>query len=237
MIKETDTVIILPLTKSFRCSTEIANAVEVFGKENLDPEFSFQGIDNPIDDGLTAYITSTNAGIIRKINELHNENQGYILTRPIKDIFACPLALVTAASGKQVYHKQYRFLEKEYKNYKRSGKPGYYQYLLKNVADEEIHNAIKLLLAFKTQSINIFDVMSKAKTIKKDKKVTVGTGFSLKGMGYTTVYIENDLNRAVAKVLETGCNDQNDLTTLRLFYVACTRARKNLYNAKHLELY
>jgi len=228
-----DTVI-LPLLKSFRCSTELAEHVQNFGSDYIRKDFVFKGTDSPIEDGLTAYITATNAGIISRINELHKSNQGYILTRAIKDIFACPLALVTAASGKEVYHKKYKFLEKEYRKYTLSGAKGFYSYLSKHVQDEEIQNAIKLLLNFKSKGVNIFDVMAKAKSIKKDRKVTVGTAFSLKGLGYSTVYVESDLNTMVGNILETGVETQEDLVVMKLYYVACTRCRKHLNGALHL---
>ena len=116
----TDTIN-LELTHSFRVCTSIASEVQTFGRQWLSKDFSFEGTDKPIEDGLTAYITATNAMIVARIHTLHQEGKGYTLTRPIKDIFACPLALVTAAAGKEVYHKRYKFLEGEYRNYTISG--------------------------------------------------------------------------------------------------------------------
>ena len=235
-----DEVVILGLTKSFRCATPIAKKIESFGKENLESNFTFIGTDTPENDGKTAYITATNATIIKRLTRLHDENRGYTLTRPLKDIFACPLALVTASAGKKVMHKQYKFLDREYKNYTMSQYKSFYTYLNKETKDEEIKNSINLLNALRERNINIFDVLAKAKTMKKDSKLTVGTYFSLKGLGFETVHIENDLNAAVEVAIEAredGMMLENHYTSLKGYYVACSRARVNLINATHLKEY
>ena len=227
---------VLTLTKSFRCSEPISQAIEKFGRKYLSKSFEFKGIETPQEDGLTAYITATNAQIVYRLSQLHEEGQGYVLTRPIKDIFACPLALSNAAGGREVYHKRYKFLEKEYKRYTTSGSKSFFSYLKQNVQDEEIHNSIDLLMRFKKNKLNIFEVLKDAKASKKDKSVLVSTGFSCKGLGFSTVYIEDDLNRSVAKIIERGGPTSNeDYTTMKVYYVAVSRCRKYLRNAKHLK--
>lgn len=233
-----DQAVILSLTKSFRCHTSIATKVETFGKHFLHEDFKFIGTDTPEKDGKTAYITATNSAIIKRLIKLHDQKQGYILTRPLKDIFACPLALVTASAGKPVLHKQYKFLDKEYKNYTMSNYKSFYTYLNQETKDEEIKNSVNLLNHLRERSINIFDVLAKAKAIKKDRKITVGTYFSLKGLGFETVHIEPDLNGAVEnaiEALEDGELTDAYFTHLKGFYVACTRARVSLINAVHLK--
>ena len=232
-----DEVVTLSLTKSFRCSTEIANKVQTFGEKYLSEGFKFIGTDTPEEDGKTAYITATNASIIKRLVILHKENKGYVLTRPLKDIFACPLALVTANMGKKVLHKQYKFLDREYKNYTMSNYKNFFIYLNAETKDEELKNSINLLNQLREQNINIFEVLAKAKTIKKDRNLTVGTFYSLKGLGFETVHIEQDLNKAVTVAIEAkaeGVMTDNQFTYLKGYYVAITRARINLINAQHL---
>jgi len=225
------------LTQTFRCSEPIAEAVEVFGKKHLHADFHFHGIKYPMKDGKTAYITATNASIISIINDLHREGQGYILTRPIKEIFAAPLAVLTASKGKAVLHKKYKFLEKEYKNYTKSQYNSYLKYLVEEVDDNEIRQTVKLLQSLIQKRINIWDVLAEAKKAKRDPSVTCGTAFSLKGMGYETVHINEDLNNAVDRVLDQGGPESpEDKVVLKLYYVACTRCRLNLFNARHLNM-
>jgi len=232
-----DQAVILSLTKSFRCDTKIAKKIQHFGQQHLGSDFQFVGTDSPEHDGKTAYITATNASIIQRLVKLHEKNQGYVLTRPLKDIFACPLALVTASAGKPVMHKQYKFLDKEYKNYTMSNYKSFYTYLNHETKDEEIKNSVNLLNVLRERNINIFEVLAKAKAIKKDRNVTVGTYFSLKGLGFETVHIEPDLNGAVTNALEAkedGEMTDAHFTHLKGYYVATSRARVNLINATYL---
>ena len=227
---------VYPLTQTFRCSTEIAEQIEQFGKRYLHNSFHFIGIDHPIADGKTAYITSTNAGIVAVINQLHREGKGYVLTRPIKDIFAAPLAVVTASKGKAVYHKQYKFIEDEYKVWREQRiHRTFLVHLLCEVDDEEIHNTVELLQSFNAMRINIFDVLNEAKKVKKNPLITVGTAFSLKGLAFETVHIHSDLNKAVEQIIKKGVHVEEDMVTLRLYYVAASRARRNLHNARWLK--
>jgi len=225
------------LTQTFRCSKPIAKAIEEFGKKHLHNDFSFTGIEYPMLDGKTAYITATNASIISIINDLHREGQGYILTRQIKEIFAAPLAVLTASKGKPVLHKKYKFLEKEYKNFTKSQYNSYLKYLNEEVDDDEIRQTVKLLQSLIQKRINIWDVLAEAKKVKRDPSVTVGTFFSLKGLGFETVYINDDINNAIDRVLDKGGpENEEDKVVLKGAYVAYSRARKNLYNARHLNL-
>lgn len=172
---------ILELSHTFRCSEEIASNIANFGKQYLSKDFHFVGSKHPMKDGKVAFISATNAAIVRQINDLHREGKGYILTRPIKEIFAAPLAVVTAGAGKSVYHKKYKFLEDEYRNYRKSQHSSFLRYLSAEVQEEEILNTVKLLMKFNTERINIFDVMNEAKAAKRDPRITCGTAFSLKG--------------------------------------------------------
>jgi len=230
-------IITFPLTKSFRCSIPIAEEIERFGKTYLHTDFHFKGIEYPMQDGKTAYITATNASIISIINDLHREGQGYILTRPIKEIFAAPLAVLTASKGKTVLHKKYKFLEKEYRYFTKSNYKSFLRYLTEEVDDEEIAQTTKLLQSLMQKRINIWDVLAEAKKVKRDPSVTVGTFFSLKGLGYETVHINEDINNAVQRVIDNGGpHDDNDMVTLKGAYVSYSRARVNLFNARHLNL-
>jgi superfamily I DNA/RNA helicase len=223
------------LTKSFRCSTEVAERVEVFGKYYFDKSFSFKGTDKPKEYKTKGYMTLTNAQIIYRIHKLHEEGIRYSLTRPIKDIFACPLAIITAASGKQVYHYKYRFLEDEYKKHKKYSNISFFSYLKQETADEEIKNAIRLIHRFNELNINIFDVMADAKKAKRDPNVLVSTAYSAKGLTFNSVYIEDDLNKKIVSIIHSGGpSDSEESTLMKVAYVAATRVEHELLNCKYL---
>lgn len=224
----------LSLTKSFRCSPEIAARVEKFGKLMLRRDFTYTGTETKPDDTV-AYISRTNASIISRMADLHEEGKSYSLTRKIDEIFAMPLALVSAASGREVYSKKYKYLEKEYKNYTISSYRSFYQYLNAHVDDQEMKNAIKLLSAFREKGINIFEVREKAKKIKPNPNIWVVTAHSFKGRETSTVYIEDDLNTAISEiVMKGGPENDEDIQELNLGYVSATRAKNTLLNCKFL---
>lgn len=227
----------LELSHSFRVDQYIATQIQNFGRTHISADFHFEGTETPVEDGLTAYITMTNSQIVFRLHQLHKEGKRYTLTRSVSDIFACPLALTTAASGKEPYHKRYKFLGREYQNYVLSGHKSFFSYLKKEVKDEEIHNAIDILMKFKVNGINIWDVLKEAKVVSKrpDKTITVGTAFSLKGLEFSTVYIEDDINRRVNEIIEDGgVETQEQLVSMKVAYVACSRCRKHLKNCKFL---
>jgi superfamily I DNA/RNA helicase len=224
----------LPLTKSFRCSPEIAARVEKFGKLMMRKNFTYTGTETRPDDTI-AYISRTNASIIARMAELHEQNISYSLTRKIDEIFAMPLALVSAASGREVYSKKYKYLEKEYKNYTISNYKSFYQYLNAHVDDQEMKNAIKLLSSFREKGINIFEVREKAKKIKPNPNIWVVTAHSFKGRECSTVHIEDDLNTAISDiVMKGGPENDEDIQEINLCYVSATRCKNKLLNCKFL---
>ncbi len=224
------------LTQSFRCSTAIAERVEKFGKQWLSHDFHFKGNPDPEADGRMMYVTATNAQIVERLAELQRQGiNAYTLTRPITEIFAAPLALTTASTGKQVLHKKYKFLENEYKLFRKSSYNKFFTFLQEEVDDEEIRNAIKLLMNFQKKRINVFDVMAQAKKARKDRNLIIGTVHSLKGLGVETVHIGDDLNRMVLEIIaKGGPENHDDKVTMMMGYVASTRAKCTLLNAKFL---
>lgn len=225
----------LELSQSFRVDASIANEIEEFGRKNISGAFRFKGTETPKEDGLTAYIAMTNSQIVFRLHELHKSNKRYTLTRSITEIFACVIALATAAAGKDPYHKRYKFLAREYEHYTLSGSKTFFSYLRANVRDKEVKSAIDVLLKFKDHDINMWSILKKAKATKPDKAITVGTAFSLKGLEFSTVYIENDINDNVARIIEDGGPETSEeMVVMKVAYVAASRCRKHLKNCKFL---
>jgi len=229
-----DDPIHLELTKSFRCCTDIAERTEAYVQENLDKSFVFEGFDREPSDDTTMYISATNSQLVLQMRELLNEGKTFKLLREPKEIFGPLLALITARAGKKVYHKRYRFLEDEYKNYAMSGFKNFFSYLLKEVQDEETHTAIEILNTFANKNINVFELKEQVEAINGSDDIILCTGYTSKGLESDRVVILNDLNRKIAKIMEKGGpEDDNDYTTLKLGYVAMTRARFHLDNCKY----
>ena len=221
----------LELTKSFRCNTKIAKRTEAFVKKTLDKSFEFEGFDRGESDDSKMFISATNSQLVLKMQELIKQGTRFRLLRDVKEIFAPTLALANASRGAEVYHKKYKFLEKEYKNYAMSNYKSFFSYLKKEVPDEEIHIAIDTLSHFNKEKINIFDLMNKVKKMRADPNVILCTAFTAKGLEVDRVEILNDLNLKIYNIIEQGgAEDENDRTMLQVAYVAMTRARFHLDN-------
>jgi superfamily I DNA/RNA helicase len=230
----------LPLTNSFRCSKPIARSIQTFMQTHADINFTFTGTDEPCENGDTLYVTMTNAAIIFLIKDRLSRNKGFTLLRKISEIFAYPMALVTASSGKEVYQHKYKFLEKEYRKYTKNytRRMSFFSYLLQEVGDDETKSAISLLSSLALNNTNIFELYSEAKLAKADPKVVIATAFTAKGLEFETVHVNGDLNNAVTRIIEGGgVQSEDDLVTMRVYYVATSRAGTNLINATHLGLH
>ena len=228
---------VLNLTQSFRCSTDIAQRIQTFMKAEVSEDFKFIGTDAPVKNGKSLYCTLTNAFIITQICVQLEIGKGFKLLRKPADIFACPLALMSASSGKEPYQKKYKFLVKEYKYYQDAPSKGksFFQYLLEHVDDTEIHNAVKLLMSFSRKNINLFDIYKRAKAAPVDNNYTIATVFTSKGLEYETVTIADDLNTKITSIRDNGgIQTEDDLVAYRCYYVACSRAGVNLLNARML---
>lgn len=227
----------LTLRNSFRCSKKIAARIQKTMRAELDETFTFSGTDTPVANGKYLYCTATNAAIISEINNRLNEGKGFHLLRRISDIFAAPLALASAGAGKVPFQKKYKFLADEYKNYKenRDKNQTYLAYVLKYVDDDEIQSTCKLLLALKRNGINLFDLYARAKTAKVDLDYVISTAFTAKGLEFETVWIDDGLNDSIFLIRKFGgVQTEEDVVKYRIYYVAASRAGKNLLNAEAL---
>jgi len=227
----------LNLTRSFRCSLAIAEAVEGFMKKDVSKDFTFVGTDEPVENGKSLFCTMTNAFVIEAIQARLSENKGFTLLRKPADIFACPLALITAVSGRVPYQKKYKFLSEEYEHYadQRDKGQSFFSYLLDHVEDREIQNAVRMLMNFNRKGIDLFEVYRRAKNANKDLSYTIATVFTSKGLEFEKVTIADDLNANIKKIRDNGgIKNEEDLVSYRCYYVACSRCSKNLYNATML---
>lgn len=235
--EELKDVPIFNLTQSFRCSTPIAENIQSFMQKYVDKNLTFIGTDKPVKNGKILYCTLTNAEIVKKIYYCINANKGFNLLRNISEIFAYPLAIISASRGWKVYQKKYKHLETEYKNFIKQRKKygSYLSYLLQHVTDQETESAVNLLRTLSINKINIFDLYKTAKETKQDSNYTIATVYTSKGLEYETVYIAEDMNTRINKVISKGgIENKDDLTIMRCAYVACSRAGKNLRNASFL---
>lgn len=227
----------LRLTQSFRCSESIAGRLETFMRNDVNPDFEFIGTDEPVANKKSLYCTATNAAIIAEIHERLASNKGFHLLRQLSEIFAYPMAILTAGRGKEVYQKKFKFLEDEFREYEKVGARGYswMQHLLEAVGDQETKSAVNLLMGLKRKGVNLFNLYNDAKAADDDLYYTIATVYTSKGLEFEQVYIADDLNSRIKKIREEGgIKNHDDLVAFRCYYVAVSRCGVNLINATAL---
>lgn len=219
------------LTKSFRVRNTIAERVELFCQRYMDKDFVFEGVEysKPTGDKVL-YVSRTNSAMIAKMIYLIQAKKGFNIIRRPSDIFALPLALITASAGKTVYSTRFKYLEQEYKDSKRA-KKDFMTYLAKTYSEDiALMGAISLLR--KHRYGVIFATYNYVKNMKPDPQNTLGSAHSVKGLERDIVVIDDDLNGPILKLIEKqgGPSNQEELSEFNLFYVACTRSKYELVN-------
>ena len=202
--EELDDLRLLRLTRSFRCNPIIAATVEEYGRQYLEEEFSYEGNEEiPDKNESLAFITRTNSALIERMDLLMDTGHSFKLTRKPEEIFALPMALLTASNGRPVINKKFKFLEKEFKRYQdvNDSFTSFFDYLQVAVNDEAVNMACRVLNKFKDKKINLFDVYNKVKAMKPDPRIILTTSHAFKGLEADSVVIEEDLNQCVNKVI------------------------------------
>lgn len=223
----------MKFTQSYRCSKKIAEAIENKMKKVLNKDFKFVGTDKPVANGLHLTCTLTNAAIIDDIVNRLEKGKGFTLLRKPADIFAAPLAVLSASQGKSPYQKKYAYLEDLFHEYtKQTHHKNYYKFLLAELDDVEINNAVKLLMKIASKGLNLYSIYKDTKNAPVDKSYTIATVFTSKGLEFESVYISDDLNTNFINACEDGDTGKEEIVTaMRCYYVACSRAGTKLRNS------
>jgi F-box protein 18 (helicase) len=237
-----DEGISLTLSQSFRVDEKIAEGIEKFCQKYMSPNMVFKGVH--IDDRTVkskVYLARTNAALISRMIELHEHKIKYSTLRDAKDIFALPLALISVKSGREVYRSEFKYLERDYAAFNadqalRQHYDHKFHRYLRDIHGDDV-NLVSALRLLETHNYKtIFDTFNMAKNQPKTTQaVTLATAHTSKGGTYDSVYIENDLNTTIQKIInEGGPQSEEDLIELNLYYVACSRCRVELLNAHHI---
>lgn len=240
------------MTRSFRVSDKIASRIEKFCNRYIDQSMSFQGV--PVEDTTIrtrAYIARTNATLIARIIQLNTLGIPYSLTRPPEKLFEQVLAFISMKHKGFITDPSLRYLQEDVDDYYESSTLradnktlfGYLRKLYPN--DTVIAQNVALIAKFGPKNIIVaYEESRKHKAYKNS--IILGTAHSTKGLEYDEVTIADDLNTAIediVRVIDTNirAGRETELTVLErtelnLYYVACSRARKVLIDAKHLPI-
>jgi len=239
------------LSNSFRVPQHIAERVESFCKDYLNPDMEFKGIESDKTAIKTrGYISRTNAGLINKIIELNEDNTPYSLVRKASVIFNTCLTVASLKYQGRILDTAYSHLQEdvndwyENKDSIKTFNPRLLGYL-RNKYDEDLQLVQAINLVTKHGSSKIFDTYSKAKQYEyKKHNLTLLTAHSSKGLEFDEVTFAPDMNMSIEKTIQKLNSDEEDLTSedlsipeiesFNLYYVAATRALIRLNNAEFL---
>lgn len=245
-----DEGVTFPMSQSFRVDEVIAEKIEKFCQANLNENMQFRGVKTDKEIKTRAYIARTNASLIGKMIELNELGVQYGLTRTAKQIFDLPLMLCGIKETTLISKPEYKFLQEDIDNYYEDStiREDYKTVLgyLKACHQDDLALgvAVNLIATYGKQAI-ISCYEQSLLHEKKNQSYMLGTSHSTKGLEFDEVTLDDDLNTSVAKAIKfaTLYRDKGASVTtlpeeyvaeLNLYYVACSRAKKVLYNATFL---
>lgn len=236
----------LPMTKSFRVDHKIASRIQRFCKSYLSEDMLFEGIEikNPVIE-TKAFISRTNSALIRKLMELNKLGIPYGTIRDVKDIFSLPLTLCALKPGGFTASSEYKYLQDDANTYGKSKElQDRYKTLLLYLKDLHegdlaLQQAISLIFQYgKADIINCYEVSKQHE--KRQQNYMIGTVHSCKGLEFDFVELADDMNISVTNIITAlKLNPDYELlpeerAELNLYYVAASRAKKELKNAKFI---
>lgn len=237
-----DKAVSMPMTQSFRVADHIALRVENFCQIHLDPKMTFRGVhyeDKTIT--TSAFISRTNGALISEMIDLNKTKTPYNLIRPAKQIFQIPLLLLGLKPRGFISNAQYKHLQDDVNAYYRDRSiaadgTSLLGYILQQHPDDvNLKSAVNLIL--KHGPLAVMDCHKTAASHEGTKHpYTLTTAHSSKGLEFDHVTIADDFNTQIGGLVDIKPEDRapEDQELFRLYYVACTRAKKSIANAQHL---
>ena len=250
-----DKTIELSLSTTFRCSKEISEAVQLFMYNYIDKDMVFDSNNdsNTYDAELNtfAYITRTNKELISEALNCVRDNIKFSFARSVSSIFKPYLYMrsgVIDDYDKYIKDGNLNNIDKEhhelvmlYEAYKMVLGRQSFPFWLHNKARKDssisehlVRNAATAKLFTVQQMISVVKYLEDKKN--QSDKYVIGTGFSTKGISIDSVYICDDIYSITENELDKEIDGDYETTERFLAYVACTRAKYKLVNAKILDI-
>ena len=231
------------LSQSFRCSTAIASSIEDFIHRHLDDTIVFRGTDHA-DTTIRseAIISRTNSGLIEYMITLTAQHTPFNLTRQAKEIFSNMLTLMNLKKDCKIYDNAMKYIQKDVDHYYSSKTlPSKYRtclaYILTLHGDEDrnIKTAANTIMQHGASKIyNAYKHAQQAEKHPDDHFITLSTCHSSKGLTFDSVTIAQDFDLDDILEMKPSERSNSEEEELRLYYVACSRARIQLNNAIYI---
>ena len=226
------------LTRSFRCSEDVAFRIESFCREFLDDKFEFKGRPEVVlpANPTIALISRTNGGIIKSMMTLGSMGIPYNLTRPASEIFGLVITLLNLKQNPDIRRADMKFLISDMRKYYAAPNlqrayPTPLKYVMAvHSSDPQIKSGINVILELGPQMIySLYNEAKAHEKVKVKHQYTITTSHSSKGLEYDMVEIQPDLDLSASKAIEDlktcDITEEDRLQEeLRLYYVAASRA-------------
>lgn len=231
------------LSQSFRCSVDIAERIEHFCRTEIDPDVVFRGTVHT-DTVIRSYaiLSRTNSGLISHMIRLIALETPFNCTRPAKEIFSTMLVLMNLKQNADIYDPRYKHIMHDLTHYYGSPRlQKQFKYPLLYIQHLYAHEDINIKAAcqtiFQYGSKTIYEAYNTLKRYEESPQqysMTLSTVHSSKGLTFDSVTIADDFDISDILALPHDARTPEDRESLRLYYVACSRARLALHNAKYL---
>lgn len=178
--------------------------------------------------------------------ELNALSTPYGLVRRASDIFKTPLAVCSFQYQGDIKDKAYKHLQSDIDEWyetpslKDQYKTPYAYISDMHNNDVALVNAIRLV--GKHGKALVIDTFKIAKSHENQKcNLQLSTSHSCKGLEWDEVILLEDMNKSIDEPVEklTLNKDyvltEDEIESINLYYVACSRAKKSLINAEHLK--
>ena len=232
------------LTKTFRCSNQIAGAVNQFMLNN-DLNINLVGVNRDnLEPETSLFVTRGNRELLSMIKLCMDKEIKFSLARDVNNLFDDYIYVKVGiykewdkyqetniepkldGIKKELWHFFKEWKENEY---------GTFKSYIEARAENDMYFPENIIRLFKTingfKGSELIDMKKYAKE-NKDKRFLIGTVFSTKGLEADIVYIANDLNNTTFEAMEKRVDEKDEIY---MYYTACTRAKKVLINAELLE--
>jgi len=246
----------LELSRSFRCSLEIAQSVNIFCRNYIDDDFAFDG-SKVIDESIEtfAFLTRTNASLIEEGILCHKENTKFNFARKPISILGPPIYIRSGVikdydeyiSSGTFSHVKDENVEtvREYSRYidstSESKRRGFISYMIKMNKENSDYQPDIARVARLAKQFSLKQMVGLLTYISEKKNVsdiyTLGTAFSTKGSTFDAVYLADDITESTINEIEEDESESipSNNSEKYLAYVAATRARVILVNAEILD--
>ena len=244
-----ETTKFLPLTKTFRVDRRIAKVVELMARHSFEPKMVFEGMDYPANPTIKtkAYLTRTNSSLISKMIELDDKDIPFRLSTKAKvsQMFSLPLGIIAMKQGDTQINDELKHIQDDVDAWAMipngPNKKGKLSYIMQENKDNpSIISACKLIMKHTPDRL-----IQAKKAVDKHKKSNANlicmTAHTSKGMSIDTVELDDDMDESMAEavvdLMEVGYVEEKFREAWYLYYVAVTRARHKVTNAKLLNKY